>query len=185
VLLSEEQYRDQARVWAGYVGKAAVEPQAARLYQNVYTELGGIVADLLLAALVGPLRRHAIAIVRKRDEERARSAERSQRGAFTWWFCRTWLSHATTWVKVHTPERRFRSARRQLRSARARISSTASSRMRVRPVPMRACLLSPSLTMRQAVARDTSRFAGCLGDGQKAFHVQNVPSRLSGRPSGG
>ncbi|MHA6627910.1 TetR/AcrR family transcriptional regulator [Pseudonocardia sichuanensis] len=50
VLLSEEQYRDQARVWAGYVGKAAVESQAARLYRGVYTELGDIVAGLLLAA---------------------------------------------------------------------------------------------------------------------------------------
>ncbi|HLU55445.1 MAG TPA: TetR family transcriptional regulator C-terminal domain-containing protein [Pseudonocardia sp.] len=50
ILLSEEQYRDQARVWAGYLAKATVEPRVAELYQRVYTELGDIIAGLLAAA---------------------------------------------------------------------------------------------------------------------------------------
>jgi DNA-binding transcriptional regulator YbjK len=50
ILLSEQQYRDQARVWAGYLARATVEPRAAALYQQVYTELGDIVAGLLRAA---------------------------------------------------------------------------------------------------------------------------------------
>lgn len=53
VLLSEEQYRDQARVWAGYLAKATVDPRVATLYRSVYAELGGIVADLLRAAQDG------------------------------------------------------------------------------------------------------------------------------------
>jgi DNA-binding transcriptional regulator YbjK len=50
VLLPEQQYRDQARVWAGYLAKATVEPHVAQLYQKVYAELGIIVADLIRAA---------------------------------------------------------------------------------------------------------------------------------------
>jgi AcrR family transcriptional regulator len=50
ILLSEEQYRDQARVWAGYLAKATVEPRAASVYQTAYTGLGDILADLFRAA---------------------------------------------------------------------------------------------------------------------------------------
>jgi AcrR family transcriptional regulator len=50
LLLSEEQYRDQARVWAGYLAKATVAPRLADLYQTVYVELGDIVAGLFRAA---------------------------------------------------------------------------------------------------------------------------------------
>jgi TetR/AcrR family transcriptional repressor of bet genes len=50
ILLSDEQYRDQARVWAGYAAKATVEPGAAALYRQVYTELGDILAGFLRAA---------------------------------------------------------------------------------------------------------------------------------------
>ncbi|GAA0895742.1 TetR/AcrR family transcriptional regulator [Pseudonocardia zijingensis] len=50
LLFSEEQYRDQARVWAGYLAKATVEPKLAEFYQTVYAELGDVVAGLFRAA---------------------------------------------------------------------------------------------------------------------------------------
>jgi AcrR family transcriptional regulator len=50
VLLPEQQYRDQARVWASYLARATVEPPVAQLYQQVYAELGAVVADLIRAA---------------------------------------------------------------------------------------------------------------------------------------